>query len=57
MPLGYSAPKIVAHGFGALRDVELRQYNFDKCRDAPLVKSSRKLRFLTGKASSAPLAG
>jgi len=57
MPLGYGAVEIVAHGFGALRDVELRQYNFDEFRDAPLVKSSRKLRFLTGKASSAPLAG
>jgi enterochelin esterase family protein len=34
MPLGYGAPDIVSHGFGAFRDVELRQRNFDKFRDA-----------------------
>jgi enterochelin esterase-like enzyme len=34
MPLGYGAPEIVSHGFGAFRDVELRQRNFDKFRDA-----------------------
>jgi enterochelin esterase family protein len=36
MPLGYGAPEIIAHGFGAFRDVELRQRNFDKFRDALL---------------------
>jgi len=34
MPLGYGAPEIVLHGVGAFRDVELRQRNFDKFRDA-----------------------
>jgi enterochelin esterase-like enzyme len=33
-PLGYGAPEIVLRGFGAFRDVELRQRNFDKFRDA-----------------------
>ena len=36
MPLGYGAPEIVAHGFGAFRDAELRQRNFDEFRDALL---------------------
>jgi enterochelin esterase family protein len=34
MPLGYGAPEIVQRGFGAFRNVELRQRNFDKFRDA-----------------------
>jgi enterochelin esterase-like enzyme len=34
MPLGYGAPEIVSRGFAAFRDVELRQRNFDKFRDA-----------------------
>ena len=34
MPLGYGTPEIVLRGVGAFRDVELRQRNFDKFRDA-----------------------
>jgi enterochelin esterase family protein len=36
MPLGYGAPEIVSRGFGAFRDVNLRQRNFDQFRDALL---------------------
>ncbi len=34
MPLGYGAPEIVAHGFGAFAHEELRQRNFDKFSQA-----------------------
>jgi enterochelin esterase-like enzyme len=34
MPLGYGAPEIVRRGVGAFRDVDLRQRNFDKFREA-----------------------
>lgn len=36
MPLGYGAPEIVAHGFGAFRDMELRRRNVERFRDALL---------------------
>src|SRR6266849_3569085 len=34
MPLGYGAPEIVAHGFGAFAHADLRQRNFDKVSQA-----------------------
>jgi len=34
MPLGYGAPEIVAHGFGAFAHADLRQRNFDKFSQA-----------------------
>jgi enterochelin esterase family protein len=36
MPLGYGAPEIVARGFGAFRDMELRRRNVERFRDALL---------------------
>ena len=30
MPLGYGAPEIVSHGFGAFSDVQLRERNFNR---------------------------
>jgi enterochelin esterase family protein len=36
MPLGYGAPEIVSQGFGAFRDTNLRQRNFQKFREALL---------------------
>jgi enterochelin esterase family protein len=36
MPLGYGAPEMVSRGVSAFRDVELRQRNFDRFRDALL---------------------
>lgn len=38
MPLGYGAPEIVSHGFGAFRHVELRDRNFSKFREALLTE-------------------
>jgi len=38
MPLGYGAPEIVTRGFGAFRDVNLRQRNMDRFRDALLTE-------------------
>jgi enterochelin esterase-like enzyme len=38
MPLGYGAPEIVSHGFGAFRDDALRQRNFDKFTQALLTE-------------------
>jgi len=34
MTLGYGAPEFVSRGFGAFRDVALRQRNYDRYRDA-----------------------
>jgi len=34
MTLGYGAPEIVTRGFGAFRDMALRQRNYDRYRDA-----------------------
>jgi len=60
MPLGYGAPEIVSHGFGAFHDASLRQRNFQKFRDALLnevipqvegayrVSRDRKLRAVAG---------
>jgi enterochelin esterase family protein len=38
MPLGYGAPEIVARGFGAFRDTELRDRNFSKFAVALLTE-------------------
>jgi enterochelin esterase family protein len=38
MPLGYGAPEIVAHGFGAFSEVELRQRNFARFSQALLTE-------------------
>lgn len=38
MPLGYGAPEIVARGFGAFRDTELRDSNFSKFTEALLTE-------------------
>jgi enterochelin esterase-like enzyme len=38
MPLGYGAPEIVARGFGAFRDTELRDRNFSKFAQALLTE-------------------
>jgi enterochelin esterase-like enzyme len=38
MPLGYGAPEIVSRGFGAFRDNDLRQRNFDKFTQALLTE-------------------
>jgi enterochelin esterase-like enzyme len=38
MPLGYGAPEIVAHGFGAFADAQLRQRNFDRFSKALLTE-------------------
>jgi enterochelin esterase family protein len=38
MPLGYGAPEIVGHGFGAFSHAELRQRNFDKFSQALLTE-------------------
>jgi len=38
MPLGYGAPEIVSHGFGAFSHVELRQRNFDRFTQALLTE-------------------
>jgi enterochelin esterase family protein len=38
MPLGYGAPEILAQGFGAFRNAELRDRNFAKFREALLTE-------------------
>ena len=38
MPLGYGAPEIVSHGFGAFAHAELRQRNFDRFSQALLTE-------------------
>ncbi len=38
MPLGYGAPEIVAHGFGAFAHADLRQRNFDRFSQALLTE-------------------
>jgi enterochelin esterase-like enzyme len=38
MPLGYGAPEIVSHGFGAFADAQLRQRNFDRFSQALLTE-------------------
>jgi enterochelin esterase-like enzyme len=38
MPLGYGAPEIVSRGFGAFRDTDLRQRNFDRFIQALLTE-------------------
>jgi enterochelin esterase-like enzyme len=38
MPLGYGAPEMVSHGFGAFRDTALRDRNFAKFREALLTE-------------------
>jgi enterochelin esterase-like enzyme len=38
MPLGYGAPEIVSHGFGALDLDDLRRRNYDKFREALLTE-------------------
>jgi enterochelin esterase family protein len=49
MTLGYGAPEIVTRGFGAFRDVALRQRNYDRYRDAlfteviPFIESNYKV--------------
>jgi enterochelin esterase family protein len=49
MTLGYGAPEFVSRGFGAFRDVALRQRNYDRYRDAlfteviPFIESNYKV--------------
>jgi len=49
MTLGYGAPEIVTRGFGAFRDIGLRQKNYDRYRDAlftevmPFIESQYKV--------------
>ena len=49
MTLGYGAPEIVSRGFGAFRDMALRQRNYDRYRDAlftevmPFIESHYKV--------------
>jgi len=38
MPLGYGAPEIVSHGFGAFAHADLRQRNFDRFSQALLTE-------------------
>ena len=38
MPLGYGAPEIVSHGFGAFNNEELRKRNFDRFTQALLTE-------------------
>jgi enterochelin esterase-like enzyme len=50
MPLGYGAPEMLAHGFGAFSHEELRQRNFDRFTQAlleevlPRVESGYRVR-------------
>jgi enterochelin esterase-like enzyme len=38
MPLGYGAPEIVSHGFGAFSDAQLRERNFNRFSQALLTE-------------------
>jgi hypothetical protein len=55
MTLGYGAPEFVTRGFGAFRDVALRQRNYDRYREAlftevmPFIEGNYQRETRTGR--------